>query len=84
MKSYTECKKIAVEKAASMGEKPTTVYDFGNAYCFTKKNYLNIGGGLPIVILKEDGKAVTMSTYVNMYDEGIEEIELNYNTGAKK
>ena len=84
MKSYNECKKIAMSKAAEMGEKPTKAYDYGNAYMFTKNNYTAIGGALPIVILKEDGKAVTMSTYVNLYDEGKEEFEININTGARK
>lgn len=81
MKSYQECKMIAIKKSHAMKETPDKAFDYGNAYLFTKKNYTAIGGALPIVVLKEDGKAVSMTTYVNMYDEGSKEKEIDFETG---
>lgn len=68
MISYEEAKKIALDKTKQAGLEINTAGEFEGAYMFDDSEH-QYDGMLPIVIKKENGKAVNYWAYLNQAKE---------------
>lgn len=77
MKTYEEAKKIAQEKVAKLGLSINSAGELPDAYIFDNED-IEVDGGLPIVIRKEDGEAFNYWNYMvqnDLYADDIKDIE---------
>ena len=64
MMNFEEAKK----KAKELRKDIDYCQEYEDAYIFSKKDDNSFGGQGPVVILKENGKAINMVAYCNMSD----------------
>ena len=73
MMNFEEAKK----KAKKLRKDVDFCQEYEDAYIFSKKDDVSFGGQSPVVILKENGEAISMVAYCNMPDaEFVQEVDL--------